>query len=124
MNSVRRKQYNALGGFRGLRGININDTKQYFQLKGKNAEKIVHDLALKTFMIDWCYLNPMIKSGKELCDLLVVFDNIVIVWQVKDLKLDRSIGISSSAVPIHATTSVTGTSSPSPLSIFLKIPEL
>jgi len=68
----------------------MNDTKHYFQLKGKNAEKIVHDLSLKTFMIDWCYLNPMIKSGKELCDLLVVFDNIVIVWQVKDLKLDRN----------------------------------
>ncbi len=68
----------------------MNGTKHYFQLKGKNAEKTVHDLALKTFMIDWCYLNPMIKPGKELCDLLVVFDNVVIVWQVKDLKLDRN----------------------------------
>ena len=68
----------------------MNETKHYFQLKGKNAEKILHELALKTFMIDWCYLNPMIKPGKELCDLLVVFDNVAIVWQVKDLKLDKN----------------------------------
>ena len=68
----------------------MNETKHYFQLKGKNAEKILHDLALTTFMIDWCYLNPMIKPGKELCDLLVVFDNVAIVWQVKDLKLDKN----------------------------------
>ena len=48
----------------------INFPKNYFYLKGKNAEKIVHDLASKTFITDWCYLNPMLPSGKELCDLL------------------------------------------------------
>lgn len=67
----------------------MDDTKYYFQLKGKTAEKIVHDLALKTFLTDWCYLNPMLEPGKELCDLLVVFDDIVIIWQIKDLKLDK-----------------------------------
>lgn len=68
----------------------MNEKKHYFQLKGKNAEKIVHNMALKTFMVDWCYLNPTIKPGKELCDLLIVFDNVAIVWQVKDLKLDEN----------------------------------
>jgi len=68
----------------------MNEKKHYFQLKGKNAEKIVHNMALKTFMVDWCYLNPMAKPGKELCDLLVVFDDVAIVWQVKDLKLDKN----------------------------------
>lgn len=68
----------------------MEDTKHYFQLKGKNAEKIVHDLAEKTFLTDWCYPNPILQSGKELCDLLVVFDNVAIIWQIKDLKLDKN----------------------------------
>ena len=29
----------------------MEDTKHYFELKGKNAEKIVHDLAEKTFLV-------------------------------------------------------------------------
>ena len=62
----------------------------YFFTKGKNAENIVHDLAQKTFLIDWCYLNPLRPDGKELCDLLVVFDDIVIIFQIKDLKLDSN----------------------------------
>ena len=56
----------------------MNFSKHYFNLKGKNAEKLVHDLALKTFLTDWCYLNPELPSGKELCDLLVVFDEVAI----------------------------------------------
>lgn len=67
----------------------MTNTGNYFQLKGKSAEKIVHDLAIKTFLTDWSYPNPMIKPGKELCDLLVVFDEIAIIWQIKDLKLDN-----------------------------------
>jgi hypothetical protein len=66
-----------------------NISKSYFNLKGKNAEKLVHDLALKTFLTDWCYLNPKRPTGKELCDLLVVFDEVAIIWQIKDLKLDN-----------------------------------
>lgn len=62
---------------------------QYFQLKGKNAEEVVHELAQKTFFTDWCFLNPKLPGGKELCDLLVVFDDIAIVWQIKNLKLDE-----------------------------------
>lgn len=64
-------------------------SKHYFNLKGKNAEQLVHDLALKTFLTDWCYLNPMRPNGKELCELLVVFDDIAIIWQIKDLKLNK-----------------------------------
>lgn len=60
-----------------------------FNLKGKNAEKLVQDLALKTFLTDWCYLNPALPSGKELCDLLVTYDEVALIWQIKDLKLDE-----------------------------------
>jgi len=67
-------------------GIEFSPSR--FNLKGKKAEKLVHDLALKTFLTDWCYLNPALPSGKELCDLLVVFDEVVVIWQIKDLRLD------------------------------------
>jgi len=60
------------------------------QLKGKTAEAVVHQLAEKTFLTDWCFANPLLPDGKELCDLLVVFDTIAIIFQVKDLKLDES----------------------------------
>jgi len=57
------------------------------ELKGKSAEQIVHQLAEGTFFKDWCFPNAMLTKGKELCDLLVVFGHISIIWQVKDLKL-------------------------------------
>jgi hypothetical protein len=65
-------------------------SKKYYQIKGKKAETFVHNLASKTFLTDWCYLNPKLPNGKELCDLLVVFDDIAIIWQIKSLKLDSS----------------------------------
>lgn len=56
--------------------------------KGKQAERLVHSLAIKTFLTDWCYLNPKLPDDKELCDLLIIFDDIAIIWQIKDLKLN------------------------------------
>lgn len=58
------------------------------KLKGDKAEQIVHELAQESFFTDWCYLNPKLSDGKELCDLLIVFDNIAIIWSVKDSKLE------------------------------------
>lgn len=59
----------------------------YFRLKGENAEATVHELARRSFFTDWCYPNPKWPDGKELCDLLVVFDGTAIICQVKDLEL-------------------------------------
>lgn len=70
--------------------MNNEYSKHYFSLKGKNAEKIVHSLATKTFLEDWCFLNPKLPNEKEICDLLVVFDDLAIIWQIKDLKLDEN----------------------------------
>jgi hypothetical protein len=64
--------------------------KDYFRLKGEKAESILHELAEKTFLTDWCYPNPVLPNGKELCDLLVVFDDTAIIWQLKDTKLDSN----------------------------------
>lgn len=65
------------------------DSPHYFQQKGADAEKVVHNLANKTFFVDWCYPNPKKPDGKELCDCLVVFDDTAIIWQIKDLKVDE-----------------------------------
>jgi len=67
----------------------VNDDKHHFTTKGKNAEQVLSGLAQQTFLADWCFLNPRLPNGKELCDLLVVFDDIAIIWAVKDLKLDK-----------------------------------
>jgi hypothetical protein len=69
--------------------MNKKQSPRYFQLKGKNAEEFVHNMATNTFLTDWCFLNPELTKGKELCDLLVVFDDIAIIWQIKDLKLGK-----------------------------------
>lgn len=68
----------------------MDNSKHYFKIKGENAESFVNELAVKTFLTDWCYPNPSLPKGKELCDLLVVFDNVAIIWQIKDLKLDEN----------------------------------
>jgi hypothetical protein len=56
----------------------------YFRKKGQRAEAVIHSLATKTFLADWCYPNPKKPDGKELCDLLVVFDDTALIWQIKD----------------------------------------
>jgi hypothetical protein len=58
-------------------------------LKGKKAENYVCELSERTFISDWCYPNPKLPNGKEICDLLVVYDDTAIIWQIKDLKLDK-----------------------------------
>ena len=71
--------------------VPIQKGKDYFHSKGKNAEEFVHQLAHRTFMRDWCYLNPYFldskKQKKEICDLLILFEKTLIIWQVKSLKL-------------------------------------
>lgn len=62
--------------------------KDYFWLKGKEAENVLHELAESTFLTDWCYPNPCLPNSNELCDLLVVFDDTAIIWQLKHTKLD------------------------------------
>ena len=66
-----------------------NRSRHHYHLKGQSAEQFLHTLAVKSFFMDWCYPNPHWPDGKELCDLLIVFDNVAIIWQVKDLKLNN-----------------------------------
>jgi len=64
-----------------------SETGSKLQLKGKNAERFVYQLAQKSFLTDWCYKNPKLPDSKEICDLLVSYDDTVIIFQIKDLKL-------------------------------------
>lgn len=67
----------------------MSEGRHHFRLKGELAENVVHDLAEASFFTDWCYRNPKLSDGKELCDLLVVFEDVAIIWQIKDLKLQE-----------------------------------
>jgi hypothetical protein len=62
--------------------------RHYFSLKGLQGENALARLANKTFLSDWIYRNPKLPNGKELCDLLIVFGDIAIIWQIKTTKLD------------------------------------
>ena len=60
--------------------------KHRFQIKGKNAEEWVHEIAFLSFLKDWCVPNPKRPDGKEICDLLIVFGDTAFIWQIKDIK--------------------------------------
>ena len=80
------------------RSKDLTVKKDFFRLKGEKAESILHELAEKTFLTDWCYLNPVLPNGKELCDLLVVFDDTAIIWQLKDTKLNSNENLKESDI--------------------------
>lgn len=44
------------------------------------TEQLLADLCERTFLRLWSYPNPFKDDGKELCDLLVVFENDVIIF--------------------------------------------
>lgn len=60
--------------------------------KGYAAERLLCRLAEETFFTDWCYPNPMHPAGGEICDLLVRYDSSAIVWQIKNVGVDRETG--------------------------------
>lgn len=73
-------------------------SRHYFSEKGAVAEAVIHELANNTFFTDWCYPNPKKPNGKELCDLLVVFDDTAIIWQIKDIKANEDGGYDAGEV--------------------------
>lgn len=63
------------------RGISVNKT-----------EKILTTLCDHAFLKLWSFPNPYKKTGKELCDLLVVFDKYINIFSVKDIKYNECKG--------------------------------
>ena len=65
------------------------------------SEEYLHKLCKKTFLSLWCFPNLFRNQGnessggdgKELCDLLVVFENHVIIFSDKKCEFDENAGI-------------------------------
>ncbi len=55
-------------------------------LKGKIGEDAVSEIAERTYLKYWCYPNPKdeLKNRKEICDLLILFQETVIIISVKN----------------------------------------
>lgn len=51
--------------------------------KGAYAEYTVFIESFRSYFFEWCYLNPLYK-GKELCDILIIFQDVAIIIQVKN----------------------------------------
>lgn len=51
------------------------------------SERFVAELCEKSFLPFWCFPSPLGKKDKELCDVLVVCGNDIIIISVKDIKI-------------------------------------
>ena len=58
-----------------------------------NTEKDLSDLCDFAFLKLWSFPNPYKEPGKELCDILVIFDNNIIIFSVKDIKYNEEKGM-------------------------------
>lgn len=54
-----------------------------------DSERYVSELCKKSFLPFWSYPNPIGKNNKELCDILIVCGDIVIIISVKDIKISK-----------------------------------
>lgn len=54
--------------------------------KGKLGEDFIQNIAYNSFLKFWCYPNPKDELGdkKEICDLLIIFKNIAVIFCVKN----------------------------------------
>lgn len=53
------------------------------------SEKFVSDLCEKSFLPFWSFASPLGKKNKELCDVFVVCNNIIIIISIKDIKVSE-----------------------------------
>ncbi|WP_437780710.1 NERD domain-containing protein [Sorangium sp. So ce1097] len=54
------------------------------------SEQLVFDLCSKSFLSLWTYANPQRPNGKELCDVLLVFGDRIVLFSVKESVLKKS----------------------------------
>ena len=53
------------------------------------SETILGDWCDRVFLKAWNYLNPHRAKGRELCDLLAIFDGHIFIFQVKEIKFSE-----------------------------------
>jgi hypothetical protein len=58
-----------------------------------SSEAFVMQVCERSFLSMWCFNNSLHKKGKELCDILVVCDPLIIIISVKDCELNAEKGI-------------------------------
>ena len=49
------------------------------------SEALVQQLCNESFFRLWSIANPMFDSSRELCDVIVVFGDNILLWSVKDI---------------------------------------
>ena len=54
------------------------------------SEKYVSELCGKSFLPFWSFPNPIGKKNKELCDVLIICENIIIIISVKDINVSNN----------------------------------
>jgi len=57
----------------------------HIKAKGDAGEKFIHDLTNKYYFPFFCFPNPRIAGGEEICDLLLVCGSYAIIWQIKNI---------------------------------------
>ncbi len=67
-----------------------NDTPTKNSDKGKLAEMFLTKYCERTFLKLWNYPNPYKKQGKELCDVLAVFEEHVFIFSIKDISFTKA----------------------------------
>lgn len=55
------------------------------------SEKYVAELCEKSFLPFWSFSNPIGKKNKELCDVIVICENTIIIISVKDITASENI---------------------------------
>lgn len=60
--------------------------------KGNNGEIFVNNIAYNSFLKYWCYPSPKDEKGdkKEICDLLIIFNNTAIIISVKNYQFKEN----------------------------------
>lgn len=54
------------------------------------SEKLSYDLCKGSFLSLWSYAVPRLQNGKEVCDILVVFGNEIVIFSVKDVQFGEN----------------------------------
>jgi hypothetical protein len=64
----------------------------YLAEKGKLGEEFVNEISNSSFLDYWCYPSPKDEYGdkKEICDLLILFGNSIIIISVKNYEFKDS----------------------------------
>jgi hypothetical protein len=61
--------------------------------KGSDAEKFVYNISKDILLEEYCLINPYIKNSdnKEICDLLILFNDICIIVSVKNYSFNGNL---------------------------------